>query len=151
MGLQRIGERDMVGLLEELRSWIEGGPLERRAVVAGLCEPRLLTNEEHAAAVVAVVDEVTESLENDHAGPKGDVRILRQGLGYCWSVAVAAAPKVGKERFERWVDSDNPDIRWIVRENLKKKRLEKVGAAWVNQLRDRVARRTGGGTASSGR
>jgi hypothetical protein len=39
---------------------------------------------------------------------------------------------VGKSLMEKWFASPNPDIRWIMRENLKKKRLERVDAAWVH-------------------
>ena len=42
------------------------------------------------------------------------------GLGYGWSVAVAAQPLIGKPYMARWVVSDDPDIRWIMRQNLKK-------------------------------
>jgi hypothetical protein len=34
---------------------------------------------------------------------------------------------------ERWLSSINPDIRWIMRENLKKNRLLPMDAAWVTQ------------------
>jgi hypothetical protein len=53
-------------------------------------------------------------------------RVLRQALGYCWSVAVAALPDEGMRRLERWVGSEDPDVRWIVRENLKKRRLRVI-------------------------
>ena len=46
-------------------------------------------------------------------------------------MAVAALPDVGKPLMEKWLGSDDPDIRWIMRENLKKNRLAKMDAAWV--------------------
>jgi hypothetical protein len=33
-------------------------------------------------------------------------------------VAVAAAPEQGKPRFERWLESEDHDVRWVLRENL---------------------------------
>jgi hypothetical protein len=33
-------------------------------------------------------------------------------------VAVAAAPEQGKPRFERWLESEDHDLRWVLRENL---------------------------------
>jgi hypothetical protein len=53
--------------------------------------------------------------------------VLRQALGYCWSVAIVGAPEVGMPMFEKWMRSEDPDVRWIVRENLKKDRLRKIG------------------------
>ena len=32
---------------------------------------------------------------------------------------------------EKWLADPDPDIRWIMRENLKKKRLARMDAAWV--------------------
>lgn len=54
------------------------------------------------------------------------VRILRQALGYCWSVAVAADPGAGLPRFLALSASDDRDVVWIVRENHKKARLAKL-------------------------
>jgi hypothetical protein len=35
----------------------------------------------------------------------------------------------------RWLANSNPDVRWIMRENLKKKRLERLDAAWAAAMR----------------
>jgi hypothetical protein len=42
------------------------------------------------------------------------------------SVAVAAAPARGRDVMGRWLDSDDRDVAWVMRENLKKKRLAGV-------------------------
>ena len=47
-------------------------------------------------------------------------------LGFCWSVAVAALPKEGLQRFERLERSSDPDLQWVVRETLKKARLARL-------------------------
>jgi hypothetical protein len=136
MALQRWGDADMDALLAAMTEWAAGNPLEQRAAAAALCEPRLLRRPEHAAAVLKILDGITARL----ARPLGfsetlrvsDARrTLRQGLGYCWSVAVAALPETGKPLMERWLVSPDPDIRWIMRENLKKNRLVRMDAAWV--------------------
>jgi hypothetical protein len=54
------------------------------------------------------------------------VRTLRQTLGYCWSVAVAADPGAGLRRFEILAACDDADVAWIARENAKKARLAKL-------------------------
>jgi len=139
MGLQRIGDHDMRLLLREIRTWISGGPLERRAVAAGLCEPRLLRNHEDARTVLGILERLTHSLEKERDRRNAEVRTLRQALGYCWSVVIAASPVAGKKRFERLVVSSDPDVRWVVRENVKKQRLEKLDPDWAAAIKKRVA------------
>lgn len=52
MGLQRLGDADMPRLLTEMERWADGEPLEQRAAVAALCEPRLLGTPEHVRRVL---------------------------------------------------------------------------------------------------
>jgi hypothetical protein len=59
-------------------------------------------------------------------------------MGYCWSVAVVAYPDAGMPMMEQWLSTRDKDIRWIMRENLKKKRLERINAAWVQSCRVRL-------------
>ena len=51
---------------------------------------------------------------------------LRKALGYGLSVAAVAAPPPGLALLARWAAVDDPDVRWIVRENWGKKRMEKI-------------------------
>ncbi len=131
MALQRFGDRDMQALLASLNTWVDGNCLERRAVVAAIAEPRLLHDPVHARAALALVERVTRSLTREEDRRHADFRVLRQGLGYAWSVIVAAAPDEGKRAMERWFGSDDPDIRWVMRENLGKARLERMDRAWT--------------------
>lgn len=137
MALQRIGDADSSVLLEEARRWAAGSMLERRAVAAGLSEPRLLRDELVAQATLAILDELMAGLEAESSRSE-ETRVLRKALGYCWSVAIAASPKEGMRRFEGWAGRDHPDIRWVVRENLKKKRLQKVDPRWAAALEKRL-------------
>jgi hypothetical protein len=61
-----------------------------------------------------------------------------KGLGYCWSVAVAADPIGGRPAFERWLASEHPDVRRVVKANLKKARLARMDAAWVAACKERL-------------
>jgi len=132
MALQRYGDSDMPSLIYEMQSWSMGSPLEQRAAAAALCEPRLLSSEAHAHSVLLILDRITASIfEQTNRGAE-DFHILRQGLGYCWSVVVASDPKDGKTLMEKWLLVPDPDIQWIMRENLKKNRLRRMDAAWVN-------------------
>lgn len=127
-GLQRLGDHDFPALERIVLDWADDEhPLVRRAAVAAICEPRLLHTHEAAATAVEVCRRCTAGLvahpadERKHA----DVRTLRQSLGYCWSVAVAADPEPGLAAFAA-LDQTDPDVAWIVRENRGKKRLSRV-------------------------
>lgn len=128
MGLQRIGDADAGRLLDEVEGWADGPPLLRRAAVTGVCEPRLVTDADVAVRAVELLDRVTGTLLAEPDRRSADVRTLRQALGYCWSVAVAAHPEAGAPVFARLAAVDDPDARWIVKENLTKKRLAGLGA-----------------------
>ena len=54
-----------------------------------------------------------------------DVRALRQSLGYTLSVVTAATPEQGFALMRDCASWNDTDINWILRENLKKKRLAK--------------------------
>ena len=131
IALQYVGDRDMKLLIKEMLVWSKGNWFEKRAAAAALAEPRLLKDPKIISEVLKMFDQITAEMEL--AGhPKDEAfKVLRQGLGYCWSVAVAALPKEGKTVMEKWIASQNTDIRWIMKENLKKKRLIKMDAAWV--------------------
>jgi hypothetical protein len=131
MALQRWGEADMEALLGEMAAWSRGNPLERRAAIAALCEPRLLAEPSHVVRVLEILDVVTFSLLEEQDRKSEAFRALRKGLGYCWSVAVAAYPAAGKATIARWLDSADKDVRWVMRENLRKARLARMDAAWV--------------------
>ncbi|MEI6777620.1 MAG: HEAT repeat domain-containing protein [Chloroflexales bacterium] len=131
MALQRLGDVDMAALIDAMESWATDTPLVQRAAAAALCEPRLLRDPALAARVLVVLDTITASIPQQRDRRSEAFQALRKGLGYCWSVAVAALPAVGKPAMERWMTSDDPDIRWIMRQNLTKARLARVDAAWV--------------------
>lgn len=138
MALQRWGAADMEALLAEMERWSGGNPLEQRAVAAGLCEPNLLHVAEHTLRVLDLLDEITASLERQEYRKDEAFKALRKGLGYCWSVAVVAHPDAGKVRMERWFASEDRDVRWVMKENLKKKRLARMDAEWVAIWRERL-------------
>jgi hypothetical protein len=125
MALQGLGDHGFDRLLSEMRSWAAGDLLEQRAAPAALCEPRLLAPD-RVADVIEVLDLITASLVGRENRQGDDFKTLRKGLGYCWSVAVAASPSVGRPAMERWVRHNDPDIRWVMRENFRKKRLQRM-------------------------
>jgi hypothetical protein len=138
MALQVIGDADMRLLLREMRVWCKGNWYEKRAAAAGLCEPRLLKKHESAHAVLKLLDLITAAIAETRDRKAASFRTLRQGMGYCWSVAVVAYPVSGKSYLEKWMRSTDPDVRWILRENLKKNRLKKMDPDWVRSCLVRI-------------
>jgi hypothetical protein len=135
MALQRLGDVDMAALLGVAEEWSRGSLLEQRAAAAAVCEPRLLGQPEHVGRVLQLLDAITASLTQVAERRSDDFRVLRQALGYCWSVAVAAWPEKGQPMMEAWLASSDRDVRWVMKENLRKNRLQRLDAAWVERCK----------------
>ncbi len=133
IALQRIGDSNIIFLLKEMKDWSEGNLFEKRAAIAALCEPRLLASDEVSSSVLDILEDVTLSIENSKEAKSEAFEVLKKGLAYCWSVAIAACPEKGKKLFEKWVGNKNKEIIWIMKENLKKNRLLKIDKEWVSQ------------------
>jgi hypothetical protein len=101
--------------------------------VAAVCEPKLLKEAQQVRHVLRLLDKITASIVDAADRTGDDFKVLRQTLGYGWSVAVVALPDNGKAVMEKWLAHDDPQVAWIVRENLKKNRLKKMDAAWVRK------------------
>ena len=131
MALQRVGDADMTFLLQEMNDWSRGNLLEKRAAVAALCEPRLLNSEKVAETVLEILDGVTTSIVGFSDTKSEAYEVLKKGLAYCWSVAIIACPERGKKLMEKWIRSEDKNVIWIMKENLKKNRLLKMDKDWV--------------------
>lgn len=131
--LQRWGDRDLPALLAAMQAWSQGSLLERRAVVAGLCEPRLLTKPATVRRVLTLLDAITHSLLVVSDRRQDDFQALRKTLGYGWSVATAALPAAGQPLMEKWLAHADRDIRWIMKTNLSKNRLQRIDPDWVRR------------------
>jgi hypothetical protein len=144
MALQRIGRESMPHLLAEMQVWAGEGPYVQRAAAAGLCEPDLLRRNSSAVQVLAILDRITSSLAAATDRRNGDdFKVLRQALGYCWSVAAAAAPENAKPYFEKWMRSTDKDVAWVMKNNLGKARMaglrEKLAPAEAPRAKPRPA------------
>lgn len=135
MALQRLGDADLRDHGHRLAAvtdrWsADPDPLVQRAVVAGVCEPRLLRTPDAAAAALGLCATATEVLVARSGAERRQPawRTLRQALGYCWSVAVAADPRAGLPAFADLAGraAADPDLAWIVRSNRSKARLAKL-------------------------
>jgi len=131
LGLQKYGQASIEHLLDMMEEWSKGTLLERRAVVATLCEPGLLVDRNHASRIMDILQEITVSILGENDRRSEDFKVMRKGLAYGWSVAVAAQPLIGKPRMEKWIGSQDSDIQWIMKQNLRKKRLSRMDESWV--------------------
>lgn len=137
-GLQLAGDQNMDLLLKEMQLWSKGNWYEKRAAAAALAEPRLLKHPKHVRQVLQILEKITTSMENVDNSKEEAFKVLRQGMAYCWSVAVAALPEAGKPMMEKWLASPNKDIFWIMKENLKKNRLMKMDSNWVRRCNQKL-------------
>src|SRR5436190_23280026 len=141
IALQRIGRESMPGLIADMKAWARDDPYVQRAAVAGLCEPALLTNNADTVEVLSILDVITRSLAA--ATDRGDegFRVLRQALGYGWSVAAAAAPQNAKPYLEKWMRTSDKDVVWVMKTNLGKSRMEGLRPSLEAADRSAPARR----------
>ena len=138
MALQRWGLVDMPHLLQEMERWSEGDWLEKRAAAAALSEPALLIDVRHNQRVLDILEAITTAVAQAEDRNSVEFKVLRQGLGYCWSVVVVASPATGKPLMEKWMSFPDPDVHWIMKENLKKKRLTRMDTDWVQSWQTRL-------------
>ena len=138
MALQIYSEDHMEELITEMENWARGNNYEKRAAAAALCEPKLLSQKEQVSKVLQILETITCSIM-EIADRKGEGFIaLKKGLAYCWSVAIVALPDEGKQRFEKLVAYDDKDIKWIMRENLKKDRLKRMDQEWTESMKQKI-------------
>ncbi len=104
-----------------------GNYLQQRATIAAVAEPPLLYDPDLLAAALKIQRIVLERFRD---APKfdrktEDLRTLRRTLGYTISVITVALPEQGFALMRECASWNDADITWVLRENLKKKRLAK--------------------------
>jgi len=75
-----------------------------------------------------MLDQITRALSLAAPADRRDdgFRVLRQALGYGWSVAAAAAPKNAKPYLEKWIRAQDKDVAWVMKTNLSKSRMAEL-------------------------
>lgn len=131
IGLQLWGRQHLNSLMDELDTWVDGNFYEQRALAASLCEPALLKSKLVAIQVLQLLDKITHHIHMSSDRSDESARVLIQGLSYCWSVAAAAHLEEGKILLEKWMRVDDPIIKRIMKENLKKNRLVRLDPVWT--------------------
>ncbi len=111
-----------------LRTWAnEGNCWQQRASIAAIAEPAFMNDvamRETAFDIQHVILRRFQAIPLSER-KREDVRVLRQAMGYTLSVITAALPEQGFALMRECASWDDADINWILRENLKKKRLAK--------------------------
>jgi hypothetical protein len=108
---------------------VDGGEaLEMRASAAAVAEPDLVADKQQAQNALGLHAEILAKVAATPAEARRSdaFKSLRQGLGYTLSVVIAGNPAPGAALMRAWAGSKDPDIQWILKENLKKKRLLRV-------------------------
>jgi len=123
IALQRFGRANMPGLITEMEAWSKAGPLVQRAAAAAVCEPPLLKKPVEVKRVLQILDHITRSMAATRERKHESFRVLRQAMGYCWSVAAAANPEAARPLLEKWLRSSDPDIGWVMKSNLAMARM----------------------------
>jgi hypothetical protein len=139
MGLKRLITSRSQDTLRALAAWVIGGSLlELRAVAAGVAEPALLKNKEVAYTALELHKNIFGRVLALESRQSEDFRVLKKGLGYTLSVVVKASPQPGFTYMAQLVDTQNKDVQWIVKENLKKNRLVKNFPKEVAAIKQRL-------------
>jgi len=138
--LQMWGKQNMGLLIQEMAKWAGGDPYEQRAAAAALCEPSLLVDEKNVKRVLEILNSIMIAITNSVKREDDDFKALKKCLGYAWSVAIVAQPAIGKPSFEYWLESDDKDVHWIMKENLKKNRLTRLDSDWVDRCQARMSK-----------
>ncbi len=136
IALQRLGRSNMPLLISQMEAWSKDGPFAQRAAAAALCEPPLLKKPDEVRRVLVVLDHITRSMAAMRNRKQEGFRVLRQAMGYCWSVAAAANPPVGRPLLEKWLRSGDPDVAWVMKSNLGKARMGALGKDWLAKWED---------------
>jgi len=126
MGIQKLLEKHSRDTLKALEGWIQKSKwLAMRAVAAGVAEPALLRKQQTARGALKLHEKIFAQILSTKERQSEEFKKLRQGLGYSLSVVVCAIPKEGFRFMRQLYGSQDADIQWTIRENLKKNRLIK--------------------------
>ncbi|MGD8968331.1 MAG: hypothetical protein PVI07_12545 [Anaerolineae bacterium] len=139
-GLQRLLATRCQDTLNALERWVVAGAwLEMRAAAAAVAEPALLKDGHTAIAALELHKRIVDHVLQAEERRCETFRVLRKGLGYTLSVVVRALPEEGFAFMAELVDSGDPDALWVVKQNLKKRRLARNFPEEVASLTGRLS------------
>jgi 3-methyladenine DNA glycosylase AlkC len=125
-GIQKLIINERKKTLKHLEDWITNNNwLEMRAVAAGVAEPHLLQDEKIAKQALELHKNIFEQIISTRERKSEEFIVLKKALGYTLSVVIFAMPNEGFEFSHRLIESNDSDVLWIVKQNMKKNRLIK--------------------------
>ena len=135
MAIQELMDVNPEETIEKLKKWLnEENYLIYRALLAGLAEPRLMKNKNIAKASLAIHKAIIEKVEREKEIKDKDYKVLIKGLCYTLSVVITGIEDEGFDYLEELIKKDNPIIKKILQENLKKNRLKRLDENKVLEL-----------------
>jgi hypothetical protein len=145
MALQRLTATHRQEVLNALEQWAtEGSLLQMRAAAAGVAEPALLKDSATARAALELHETILERVSELDNRKSDEFRALRKGLGYTLSIVVRALPEEGFAFMHQLAATQDKDVLWIVKQNLKKNRLVKNHPIQVEETRSSLQERRNG-------
>lgn len=124
MSIQKLIAERSKNTLKELESWVDRNEwLAMRAVAAGVAEPALLRDDQTARSALKLHKKIFAQILALRERKSDEFKTLRQALGYSLSVVICAIPQEGFEYTKQLIDSQDADVLWVIKENLKKNRL----------------------------
>jgi hypothetical protein len=126
MSLTRLIFNRSRDTLQALETWtIDGSLLELRSVAAGVADPALLKDREIVTIALDLHKNIFKRVLETEVRKTENFRVLKKALGYTLSVVVKANPQPGFAYMVYLVNTQDRDVQWILKENLKKNRLVK--------------------------
>jgi hypothetical protein len=135
---QRLLVADATATISQLTCLAtEGNYLQQRAAIASVAEPPLLYNTDILDAALRLQTIVLERVRLVPITERRneDFRVLRRTLGYTLSVVTAASPEQGFALMRECATWHDHDVHWVLRENLRKKRLARFAFDTANLLK----------------
>ncbi|MBK5115027.1 MAG: hypothetical protein JJE41_15485 [Candidatus Heimdallarchaeota archaeon] len=112
-------------VIDRIFPWIkEKNWLLIRAAAAAFADPKLLKDKKLANTAFELHLELIDLILKEKDRRSIEFRAARKGFAYTFSVVVAALPDKGFEFLESLTLIDDNDIRWILKQNLRKNRLK---------------------------
>ena len=122
-------------LFHELEQWIDNKNwLEMRAVATGVAHPSALSEKIYAKLALNLHMTIFQRIHDTEDRKSEQFKTLKKGLCYTLSVVTQATPEEGFNYMKHIIGVKDPDLDFIIRENLKKNRLKKNFAKEVTSL-----------------
>ncbi|UCG04509.1 MAG: hypothetical protein JSW11_11100 [Candidatus Heimdallarchaeota archaeon] len=134
-GIHELISLRSIETIKEIDTWISKDHwLSMRAVVTGVAAPTLLQDNQIAKQALNLHKKVLTQVETCKDRKSEEFKVLRKGLAYSLSVVVQAIPEEGFKYLKELATSQDNDISWILKENLKKNRLVKNFPSKVKEI-----------------